>query len=130
MVAPTRSDVAPTRVLAEPIVFERSKKSGSKKNRKPRMKDADKTQRYLYKVARRTVGAADRGLSRYDKARRSSARRRRDGAIIEIVPNIAQGMAAGSKRLAPLPLDLARAGSARQITRRSVRAATRMLNEF
>ncbi len=129
MAGPTTSDATRTRVLAEPIVFERSKKSGSKKNRKPRMKDADKTQRYLYKAARRTVGAAERGLSRYDKARRSSARRRRDGAIIEIVPNIAHGMAAGSKRLAPLPLDLARAGLARQMTRRSVRASARMLNE-
>lgn len=128
------------RVMGTPILLERSKSSGSKntvkkaggsKKRKPRLKDADRIERHLYRAAERSADAADRGVRRYNKARKSSARRERDGAIIDLMPNMARGMAVTAGRLAPVPLDLVRAGmtpSVRRVTRRSVRATARMLD--
>ena len=111
-------------------MLERSKKSGGRKRRKPRLKDADRTERYLYRAAARTVDAADLGLRRYDKARKRSARRRRDGALTELLPNMAEGMTAAGGRLALVPFDLFRAGwtaSARRAARRTVSGSARAL---
>lgn len=114
------------RELGTPIVLERAKKKSKKK---PRWRDADTMERNLYKAARRTAEAADKGVRRYEKARKKSAKRRRDGALIDLVPNVAEGMAAGSGKLALVPLDVARAAwprSARRATRDTVRVLARV----
>ena len=119
------------RVMGTPIVLQRPKKGGASSKRKPRLKDADRIERHLYRAAERTADAADRGLRRYNKSRKSSARRERDGALIDLMPNVARGMAVSAGRVAPVPLDLLRAGmtpSMRRMTRRSVRATARMLD--
>lgn len=128
MATPTTSAASSRRVMGTPIVLER--KGGGRK-RKPRLKDADRAERHLYRAARRTVDATDRGLRRYDKSRKRSARRERDGALIELVPNVASGMTVTAVRLTPVPLDLLRAGYAgplRRTTRRSVKATARMFD--
>ena len=115
------------RVMGTPIVLERAKKG---KKKKPRLKDADTFERNLYRAARRTVDAADKGMRRYGKARRKSARRERDGALIDLVPNVTKGMVSGSAKLALVPLDLLRAGwprSMRRTTRGTVRTAARVI---
>jgi hypothetical protein len=117
--------------MGPPIVLERSKKGRGKKKRKPRIKELDRAERYLYRATKRTVGAADKGLRTYDKARRRSARRYRDGAVIELVPNVTRGMVVGAGRMAPVPLDLVRAAwprSVRRSTRRSVRSLARVMD--
>ena len=117
--------------MGTPIVLERAKKGGDSKKPKPRLKDVDRIERHLYRAAERTADAADRGLRRYNKSRKSSARRERDGALIDFMPNMARGMAVSAGRMAPVPLDLLRAGmtpSMRRMTRRSVRASARMLD--
>ncbi len=93
-----------------------------------RTSDAEHVERNLYRAARRTARAAEAGVRRYEKVRRRSARRERDGAVVDLLPNVARGVAATAGRLAPVPVDLARAAtprSVRRITRRSVRAAAR-----
>lgn len=117
-----------TRKMAAPIVLERSKKSGGNKSGTRRMKDADRAERAFFRAAERTVYATNEGLRRYDKSRRTSARRERNGAIIDVLPNIGRGMVVGSRHLAPLPLDVVRAVPIRRMTRRSIRAATWMLD--
>ena len=123
--------MAAHRVMGTPIVLERRKKGGKKQ--KPRLKEADRAERYFYKATKRTVDAADRGLRRYDKARRKSAKRERDGALIDVVPNVARGMTVAAGRMAPVPLDLLRASwprSMRRTTRRTVRSTARMLERL
>ena len=67
-------------------------------------------------------------MRRYRKVRRKSARRERDGPVIDLLPNIASGMPAGSAKLAPEPIDLLRATwppTMRRMARRTVRAGAR-----
>ncbi len=115
-------------VLGPPVLIELTGTKSAK--RKPRLDDADQMERNLYRASRRTAKAADKGLRRYDKSRRKSARRERDGAVIDLMPNMAKGMAASAGTLAALPIDLMRAGSprsVRRIARRSTRSAARAL---
>ena len=121
-------DTPRSRVMAQPIVLERTKKSNKKKNRTSRMKDADRAERHLYIAAQSSVSATEKGLRRYNKDRRDSARRERDGAIIEFMPNVASGMVVGARHLAPLPLDFIRAMPIRRMTRSSLRATTWILD--
>ena len=117
------------REMGTPIVLERAKKKSKKS--KPRWRDADTAERNLYKAARHTADAADKGMRRYEKARKKSAKRERDGALIDLMPNMAKGMAAGSSKLALVPLDMARAAwprSMRRTTRRTVRAMARVVD--
>ena len=118
--------VTAQRVMGTPIVLERAK-SGKKKP-KPRWKEADRFERYTYRATRRTADAFDRGVRRYEKARKKSARRERDGAIIDWVPNVTRGMVVTAGRMAPVPLDMLRAvwpRSMRRTMRRTVRATAR-----
>jgi hypothetical protein len=113
--------------MAPPIILKRPKKSGGSKSRKLRMKDADRAERAFFLAAERTVYATGKGLRRYDRSRRASARRERDGAIIDLLPNMSRAMVVGTRHLAPLPMDLVRAVPIRRMTRRSMRAVTWML---
>jgi hypothetical protein len=116
------------RVMGTPIVFERAKQGDGDKKRKPRWKDADRTERHLYRAAQRSADAAAKGMRRYDRARSKSARKQRDGALIDLVPNMAKGMTTTARRLVPVPLDMLRAANTptvRRITRRTVRATAR-----
>lgn len=115
------------RVMAPPIILKRTNKNEEGESRPRRMKDADRAERAFFLAAERTVYATSRGLRRYDKSRQASARRERDGAIIDLLPNMSRGMVVGTKHLAPLPLDLLRAVPIRRMTRRSMRAVTWML---
>lgn len=111
-------------------MLERSTDKGNKSG-KPRLKDADRAERNLYRAARRTADGAQTGLRRYDKARKKSGRRERDGAIIDVIPNSARGMVAAAGRLAPIPLDVMRAASPkliRRVSRSTVRASARIID--
>jgi hypothetical protein len=115
--------------MGTPIVFERA--TSSSKRKKPRLGELDRAERQFFKAADRSTKAASRGMQSYDKARKKSARRERDGAIIDVIPNIARGGAVTAAKLAPVPLDLLRAGftpSVRKASRRTVRAAARMFD--
>lgn len=123
------------RALGVPIVFERmkskssSKKSGSKK--KVRLKDADHVERHLTRALTRSVQAADIGVEKYKKVRRKSARRERDGAIIDLIPNMTRGAAVTAGRMAPVSIDLMRAGltpAVRRMSRRTIRSTARSIN--
>jgi hypothetical protein len=117
------------RVMGTPIVLERPAGAGKNKSNKPRLKEADRIERNVYRAAQRTMKAADKGMRRYDKARRTSAARVRDGALVELIPNLTRAMVASTTRLAPVPLDLLRAASVRRVTRRSVQVAVKILDK-
>ena len=67
------------RTLGTPIVMERRK---GKKKRKPRLKDADRIERHLYRAAARTARGADDGVRRYNKARKKLHVNPRDPAAL------------------------------------------------
>lgn len=115
-------------VLGPPVVVERPDADrAGRKRRRP----AERAEHRLVRVAQRTVEAGDVALRRYEKERRRSSRREKDGAVVDLVPNATRAAVAGSAKLAVVPLDLLRAvppKTMRRASRRSLRAATRMLD--
>jgi hypothetical protein len=98
---------------------------------KSRFPDAHRVEKRLYRSAQRFAEATDVAIRRYNKARRASARRESDGAVLDLIPNMTRSVIDGSRRLTLVPVDLLRAGSTdsmRKLTRRSLRATGRMLD--
>jgi hypothetical protein len=118
-------------VIDTPIVFERRRRSSKKVS--PALRDWHTTERHLTRAMKRTIRAADKGMGAYRKARRKAARRTRDGAIVDFIPNVVKGSSVAMRELALVPFDLLRATYTRQtrrIIRRSVRAAARITDDM
>ncbi len=116
--------------FGEPIVLERSKKKGKKKNRIS--KEMRQSEQHLVRGMRRTLKATDQGLRRYHKASRQSAKKSSDDAVLDFVPNVAEGMVETMRGLALVPLDMMRAAyvpQARRAVRRSLRVVTRAVDD-
>jgi hypothetical protein len=117
-------------ILDTPIVIERRPK---KKKRSPTTRDAQEIERHLSRAAHRTVRAADKGVGVYRKARKKSAVRQRDGALVDFVPNVLRGSAKTMGALSLVPLDLVQAAKtpqARRITRRTVRYMAQLAGDL
>ncbi|MCP4428658.1 MAG: hypothetical protein GY803_29580 [Chloroflexi bacterium] len=116
--------------LGEPILFDRRRQKKKKKRKStPILRDAQDSERHLRKATRRTLRAADAGLAAYEKARKKSARKRKDGAIISLLPNVAEGSGVALRKMALVPYDLWQAGytkQTRRLTRRTMRTAVKL----
>jgi hypothetical protein len=117
-------------ILDPPIVLDRRPK---KKKRSPSMRDAQEMERHFSRAVHRSIKAADKGMATYRKARKKSAARQRDGALVDFVPNMLRGSATTIRGLSLVPIDLLRAAytpQARRITRRAVRSMARMTDDL
>jgi hypothetical protein len=117
-------------ILDAPIVFDKRPK---RKKRSPTMRDAQETERHLSRAAHRSIKAADRGMAAYRKARRKSAARQRDGALVDFVPNMLRGSAVSIRELSLVPIDTLRAAytpQVRKMTRRTVRSMARAADDI
>jgi hypothetical protein len=115
-----------TYVVDTPIVFKRRRK---KKKGSAARRDARQTERYLVKAMRRSIKAADKGMTTYHRARNKSLRKSRDGAVNSLVPNVIKGSSATLQTLSLVPYDLLRAGysrGARRVLRATFRSAARL----
>ena len=90
----------------------------------PGLKDVQIMERRLSRASNRIADAAASGFSTYRKRRNRSARRKRDGAIRDLLPNSARGMGRSLRRMSLVPYDLARAVNTRTV-RRMVRRRLR-----
>jgi hypothetical protein len=117
-------------VIDSPIIFERRPK---KKKPSPITRDVQVVERHLSQALHRTVRAADSGLSIYRKAQKKSAVRQRDGALVDIGPNMLKGSVRTMRELSLVPYDLWRAAytpQARRMTRGTVRFMIRVADEM
>ncbi len=105
-------------------VIESKKKKRRKISRE--LRDLETAERYLGRAAQRTARAMADGLDTYQRRRRRSARRKRDGALRDLPRNAAQGMAETLRVGSRVPVDLARAVDTPTV-RRAVYFGTRML---
>ena len=76
--------------LATPIVLEKKKKRIKRYSRG--LEDIQIVERHMTRATRRAVRSIEKGLSTYQRSRNTSARKIRDGAIVDFVPNVAKGM--------------------------------------
>lgn len=109
-----------------PVVMVRRKK---KRKYSRGLKNVQIMERGLSKASYRVARAVTSGLSTYRKRRNKSARKRRDGAILDFVPNVAQGMGKTLRRASLVPYDLTKTFYTKR-ARRRVRAAIRLLQPF
>lgn len=115
------------RVMGPPIVFRRVDDADDSDT----WDDLDGAERHLYRAARRTSRGVSRGLARYDEARAESAAESDDGVVVDMLPNVARGMATTTREVALVPLDLVRAAyraGGRRVVRRGARTGVRVID--
>ncbi len=108
-----------------PIVLGKSK--GGKKKKKKYSRGLKRVQRFearLSKGGRRLSRAVTAGFNRYVSQGNKSARRRRDGRLVDFYENVARGVSRGISRGGPAIEDVARAFNTKRL-RRQIRAAAR-----
>ena len=118
-------------ILGKPIVFERSKKK-KKKKRSSTLRDIAVMERYMSRAMHRSIRAMDNGLATYRKESKKSARRSKDGAIVNFVPNVIKGGTAVIQEAALIPLDLMRATytpTGKRLVRRTIRFVAQTMDE-
>jgi len=107
-----------------PIVLERTSKGGRRYS--TGLKNVQVSERHLSRAIHRVARSLENGLEAYEEARDESANSTRDGAIVEFIPNVAEGLSSVLETLTPLPQDLAKALYPTR-ARRVVRSASRLV---
>jgi hypothetical protein len=111
-----------------PIIFTLKRNKKRKRRYSRGLRDLQQMERRLTRSARRMSRSADKGMASYWKRREKSARKKRDGALRDFIPNSGWAMSRAMREASPLPYDLARAMSTRGTRRwlnRQVRMASR-----
>jgi len=112
---------------SSPIVLERRR--DGKKKYSTGLKSIQVTERHLSQALHRVTKSLENGVETYQAARDESASTSRDGAIVDFIPNVAEGMSSILETLTPLPRDLAKALYPTR-TRRMVRNAAGMVGDL
>lgn len=80
-----------------------------------RLEDVEKR---VSRSAHRVTKAVNKGVTTYIDKRKKSARKRRDGALVDIYQNVAKGLSKGLSRSAPVLTDVAKAANTRRLRKR------------
>ena len=109
-----------------PIVLKLKRGKNKKKGYSKAFRDVQKTEADLAKVSEKAARAVAKGAKAYNQARKKSAGKKRDGAIRDFGPNLAEGLSESISRASSIPVDLADAlntKSARRMLRDQMRLA-------
>jgi DNA topoisomerase VI subunit B len=124
------SGLGSLRYGGRPVVLEYRSKGRSRK--KPRyskgLEDVQELEAGVSKAVRRTARAAEKGTSTYDRARRRSARRKRDGTIKDFGPNMGEALSEALREASKIPAEVADTLDTRpnqRRLRRGIREASR-----
>ena len=99
-----------------PILFVRRRKKRRKRYTRG-TKDFQRLQRAFTKAAYRLSDAATTGFERFDRESRRSARRKRDGAAVDVLDNVALGTRDGMREASEVPLAVTEALNTRLLWR-------------
>jgi hypothetical protein len=115
-----------------PIVLDRRSK-GKKGRYSKGLREVQELEASLSQGARRAARAAQMGTSTYEKARRRSARKKRDGAIRDFVPNMGEGLTESLREASKIPSEVADSfdtKATRRLTRRRIEDVSRSLRAW
>ena len=108
-----------------------------KKNKKIKysrgLKDLQQSGRSLTRISARVARASAKGMETYLKASDKSARKKRDGAMLDFGENVARGASKTIRLSSRVPIDIARAltpASTRKRMRRQLKASARVARAF
>ena len=119
--------------LTAPIVLEKKKNKKKKKRYSRGFEDIQIVERHLTRASHRAVRSMEKGLTTYQKSRNKSARKVRDGAVVDFVPNVAKGVGRTVRAASSIPYELAKAAypkPIRRIVRGQVRIMSRLLSNI
>jgi hypothetical protein len=113
--------------LTKPIVIDFKKKKKRKYSRG--LKDLQISERRTADVSSRMMRSLSEGFDAYRKASDKSARKKRDGALLDMNRNLAKGLKRSLRVSSRLPVDLARVvetPGSRRFARRQFRGMARL----
>jgi hypothetical protein len=121
-------------VHEEPLVLSRgdvdlTKKKGrksAKRGSSANTRRLEDIERRVSKAGRRVARSLYHGVDEYVDARDKSARRRRDGALVDMYENVSRGVSKAVSEASPALVDVAKAFNTRK-SRRSIRRTLKRL---
>jgi hypothetical protein len=124
----TGADVAPPPPTAPErtvyvIVEERRKKKRKRGSSRASRRLAGVEKR-VSKAARKVAAGVDSGANRYIARRKRSARRRRDGALVDLCTNVARGTARAVRKSSPALVKVAKIPNSKRL-RKGIRRVLR-----
>jgi hypothetical protein len=106
-----------------PIIVKFKKKKKKKRDYSEGLQSIQMSEVALTRGANRIASAVSKGLGKYRRSRDKSSRRKRDGMVVDYVPNVGKGISKAVRTGSRLPYDLSRAINHREF-RNALRAMT------
>jgi DNA topoisomerase VI subunit B len=125
----TTSRLGSLREGGRPLVLDyKSKKKKKKKRYSDGLEDVQEFEAGISRAIRQAARAVAKGTDRYEKARRKSARKKKDGAIRDFVPNMGEALSESLREASDIPAEVADALNTKS-TRRRVRRRIRDVSD-
>jgi deoxycytidine triphosphate deaminase len=122
--------VSALRRAGKPIVLDYKPKKKNQKRYSKGLADVQRVEGRLSRVNKRVAEAVAKGASTYEKERKKSAGKKKDGSIRDFVPNVGEAVSASLREVSSVPADIAAAvntKSSRRLLRNQVRLTADML---
>jgi hypothetical protein len=113
----------------QPIVVNAKGKKKKKRKYTKGIRSIEMSEVALTRGANRLADAVSAGLSEYRRRRDRSSRKKKDGMIVDWVPNIGEGISEGIRRASPVAADLAKAVNHREF-RNAMRFIAKTMTSF
>jgi hypothetical protein len=107
----------------------RKKKNKGKRGSSRAARRVEDIERDLSRAVRRVARGGHFGANRYIRRRNRSARRRRDGALVDFCKNVARGASKATRVSSPALIDVAKAVESKR-TRKGIRRVLRGVPMF
>lgn len=116
-----------------PIVLNLKKKKKRKKRYSRGLEEVQQMELHMTRAMHRAAQATGQGIRSYQKMSTKSARKKKDGAIKDFIPNVGTAMGHTLEKASPLPGDLAKIINTKQNRKRlkrQLRALSRSLRAW
>jgi hypothetical protein len=110
-----------------PIVLKYKRSKKKKSGYSKQLRDIQRTEARFAKVSEKAARAVSKGAEAYNDARKKSVKKKRDGAIRDFGPNVAEGLSESIRRASSIPVDLADAMNTKG-SRRMLRDQLRLVS--
>jgi hypothetical protein len=90
------------------LTLKKKKKRGKRRYSKG-LEEVQRMERHLTRSAQRMTRAAEKGVTTYRKLSIKSAENKKDGAILDFIPNTGIAMSRSMREASTIPYDIARA---------------------
>jgi transketolase len=118
--------VSKLRATGRPIVLDYKPEKKKNKRYSKGLEDVQRTEGRLSRINKRVAEAFAKGASTYEKERKKSAGKKKDGAIREFVPNVGEAVSASLQEISSVPADVATAVNSKG-SRRMLRNQLRLV---